>query len=148
MLYPTPGPLLVIEDNDEDYEIIQWALKKLSIRTPLARGRDGEDAFDYLYKRGEHANAIRPSLILLDLNLIADDGREVLQEIKQDEDLRSIPVIVWTSSSDPKDIEVCFQQGANSYMLKPMNIEKLLQAVELLNNYWFGVAVLPDAIDE
>ena len=148
MLYPATGPLLVIEDNDEDFEIIQWALKKLSIRTPLERGVDGEDAFDYLYKRGEHVDAIRPSLILLDLNLIADDGREILQEIKQDEDLRSIPVIVWTSSSDPKDIEICFRQGANSYMLKPMNIEKLLQSIELLNSYWFGVAMLPDALDE
>lgn len=148
MLYPATGPLLVVEDNDEDFEIIQWALKKLSIRTPLVRGTDGDDAFDYLYKRGEHQDALRPSLILLDLNLLADDGREVLQQIKQDDDLRSIPVIVWTSSSDPKDIEICFRQGANSYMLKPMNIEKLLQAVELLNNYWFGVAMLPDAIEQ
>lgn len=148
MLYPATGPLLVIEDNDEDFEIIQWALKKLSIRTPLVRGVDGGDAFDYLHKRGKHKDALRPSLILLDLNLMADDGREVLQEIKQDEDLRSIPVIVWTSSSDPKDIEVCFRQGANSYMLKPMNIEKLLQSIELLNDYWFGVAVLPDAIEQ
>ena len=147
MMYPVAGPLLVIEDNDEDYEIICWALKKLSIRTPVARCTGDDEVFDYLHKREAFKDAPRPSLILLDLNLIASDGREILQWIKHDESLCAIPVVVWTSSNDPQDIEICFQQGANSYMLKPMNIDKLLQSIELLNNYWFGVAVLPSVIE-
>ena len=145
MFYPIAAPVLIVEDSDEDYEIIQWALKKLSIETPVTRCVDGDDALDYLYRRGIYAqkNVPRPMLILLDLGLTATDGYEVLHTIKQDEALKAIPVIIWTSSSDPKDVEVSFKQGANSYLLKPMNLEKLLQSVEMLNQFWFGVAVLP-----
>jgi CheY-like chemotaxis protein len=140
-------PLLVVEDSDEDYAILQWALKKLSITTPVYRCADGDDALDFLYNRGAYsdpAQAPRPAIILLDLKLTATDGHEVLKTIKHDEHLKMIPVIIWTTSSDPKDIEISFKQGANSYMLKPMTLDKLLQAIELLNHYWFGVAVLPD----
>lgn len=139
-------PLLVVEDNDEDFAILKWALKKLSITLPVYRCNDGDDALDYLYKRGiyqDAAKAPRPAVILLDLKLSATDGLEVLHIIKHDEDLKMIPVIVWTNSTDPKDIAISFKQGANSYMLKPMTLENLLQAIELLNQYWFGVAVLP-----
>ncbi len=149
MLYPTNGPVLIVEDSDEDYEIIQWALKKLSIRTPVTRCVDGDDALDYLYMRGAYAKkeTARPVLILLDLGLTAMDGYEVLSTIKQDERLKAIPVIIWTSSTDPKDVDISFKQGANSYMLKPMNLEKLLQSIEMLNQFWFGVAVLPSIVE-
>jgi CheY-like chemotaxis protein len=146
----TVYPILVVEDSDEDYEIMTWALKKLSITVPVHRCADGDDALDYLYQRGAYADpetAPRPALILLDLNLVAMDGREVLQEIKRDDELKVIPVIVWTSSSSREDVEVCFKSGANSYILKPMNLEKLLEAVELLNHYWFGVVVLPESVE-
>lgn len=142
-------PILLVEDNDEDYDIIRWALKKLSISTPVYRCADGDEALDFLHHSGAYTepdSSPRPALVLLDLSLTATDGLEVLQSIKQDAELRTIPVIIWTSSSDPKDIEICFKQGANSYMLKPMNLHKLLEAVELLNQYWFGVAVLPDTL--
>jgi CheY-like chemotaxis protein len=147
VFYPIAAPVLIVEDSNEDYEIIQWALKKLSIETPIAHCVDGDDALDYLYKRGVYTNAPRPALILLDLGLTATDGYEVLHVIKQDESLKTIPVIIWTSSSDPKDIEISFKQGANSYILKPINLEKLLQTVEMLNQFWFGVAVLPTATE-
>jgi CheY-like chemotaxis protein len=143
-------PLLVVEDNDKDFEILKWALKKLSITLPVYRCCDGDDALDFLYQRGVYqdaAKAPRPAIILLDLKLTATDGFEVLETIKHDEHLKMIPVVVWTTSSDPKDVEISFKQGANSYMLKPMTLDKLLQAIELLNHYWFGVAVLPHSLE-
>lgn len=139
-------PILIVEDNDEDFEVIRWALQKLSITIPFLRCEDGEDALDFLYHRGVYADAKqapRPALILLDLDLTITDGHEVLTIIKQDKDLKMIPVIVWTISTDPRDIEISFREGANSYILKPMTIEKLLEAVEMLNRYWFGVVALP-----
>lgn len=142
------GPVLIVEDSDRDFEIIQWALKKLSINIPIVRCKDGDKALDLLYNRGEYADRIkfpRPSLVLLDLNLTMMDGHEVLATIKKDDALKTIPVIIWTTSSDPQDIEISLKEGANSYILKPMTVEKLLEAVEMLNHYWFGVVVLPDA---
>lgn len=143
-------PLLIVEDSDEDFEIVQWALHKLEIRASVYRCADGDEALDFLYHQGAYTSldlAPRPALILLDLGLTMTDGHEVLEKIKADEDLRVIPVIVWTTSSDPRDIDICFRQGANSYILKPMNIDKLLEALELLNQYWFGVVMLPGLDD-
>ncbi|GLV59494.1 response regulator [Dictyobacter sp. S3.2.2.5] len=140
-------PILIVEDNDEDFEVIQWALKKLSITTPIYRCDDGDDALDFLHHTGQYAqkeNSPRPALILLDLNLTLMNGQEVLTRIKHDDALKMIPVIIWTTSADPKDIEICFRQGANSYILKPMTFDKLLGAVDLLNQYWFGVVKLPE----
>ena len=143
-------PILIVEDTDEDFEMILWALKKLSITTPIYRCEDGDEALDFLRHRGKYTDstlAPRPALILLDLNLVLLDGQEVLTQIKLDDELKMIPVVVWTTSDDPKDIEVCFKQGANSYILKPMTSEKVLQAVDLLNQYWFGVVQLPETAE-
>ncbi|GCE06310.1 response regulator [Dictyobacter aurantiacus] len=140
-------PLLIVEDNDEDFEVIQWALKKLSITTPIYRCDDGDDALDFLHHTGKYTQketSPRPALILLDLNLTLMNGQEVLTRIKHDDALKMIPVIIWTTSADPRDIDICFKQGANSYILKPMTFEKLLEAVDLLNQYWFGVVKLPE----
>lgn len=139
-------PILLVEDSDEDYEIIHWALKKLSIELPVYRCIDGDDALDFLYHRGPYTNlqnAPRPTIILLDLNLTATNGQEVLRQVKNDDALKTIPIIVWTSSSDSDDIEFSFKNGASSYILKPMNLQKLLEAIELLNHYWFGIVALP-----
>ena len=139
-------PILIVEDSDEDYEIVNWALKKLSIELPVYRCADGDEALDFLYHRGPYANlqsSPRPAIILLDLNLTATDGQEVLEQVKNDDELKAIPIIVWTSSSEPEDIEFSFKRGASSYILKPMSLEKLLEAIELLNHYWFGIVALP-----
>lgn len=142
--YPT---LLVIEDSDEDFEALSRIMRKTcQFEVPTTRCTDGDDALDFLYRQGFYADRSpeeSPSLILLDLNLPGTDGREVLSHIKQDERLKTIPVVVMTTSSNPKDIEECYRSGVNSYMLKPTNIDQLRMSVKLFIDYWYTVAVLP-----
>ena len=90
------------------------------------------------------ANSLRPSLILLDLNLPGTDGREVLRRIKQDDSLKLIPIVVFTTSNNPKDIEVCYRYGVNSYIVKPIDFAQLKRDIQILVDYWFEVATLPD----
>ena len=139
-------PLLVVEDSDEDFMVLGRVMQKVcDITVPLTRCIDGDDALDFLYKQGEYKNQVLPlpGLIILDLNLPGTDGREVLQTIKNDQRLKTIPVVVFTTSSSPVDIEVCYRSGVNSYMLKQMNLEQLRTSVKLFFDYWFKVALLP-----
>ena len=113
---------------------------------PVQRCEDGEEALDYLYQRNQFSDkdkSPRPDLILLDLNLPGTDGREVLEEIKKDPKLKTIPVIVLTTSSDDKDIEKCYQAGANSYIQKPVDLQGFFEAIQRLKDFWFEVAILP-----
>jgi CheY-like chemotaxis protein len=138
--------ILLIEDSTEDYMVAQYILRRVTDR-PIMRCTDGESALDYLLRRGTYAEAqvaSYPALILLDLNLPAIDGCEVLRQIKQDARLRAIPVVVFTTSAQPHDIDVCYQFGANSYMVKPVDFERLRHALELLTRYWFSVVTLPE----
>lgn len=143
-------PLLVVEDSDEDFEALGRVMRKTcDIQVPLTRCVDGDDALDFLYQRGPYAAqeaTTLPGLVLLDLNLPGTDGREVLTEIKQNARLKQIPIVVLTTSSNPKDIQACYQYGVNSYMLKPTDIEQLKTSVRLFVDYWFKVAVLPTAV--
>ncbi len=143
--------LLVVEDSDEDFEAFGRTMRRSSIANAIYRCTDGEDALDFLYHSGEYTEetkAPRPALILLDLNLPGTDGREVLKQIKQDEKLKMIPVVVFTTSSNPKDIEVCYQYGVNGYILKPINLEKLTKTIQLLMSYWFEAIILPDTVTQ
>ncbi len=138
--------ILLIEDSPEDYAATVRAFKKAGLANPIVRCADGEEALDYLYQRGaytEPGRAARPSLILLDLNLPGTSGREVLAEVKADARLRAIPVIVLTTSCDERDVAECYQAGANSYVQKPVSLERFLQAIQRLKDYWFEVVVLP-----
>ena len=140
--------LLIVEDNDEDFEATRRALEKIGAAVTLTRCIDGDDALDRLRRRGaylEQGSIRPPSLILLDLNLPAMDGREVLAEIKRDETLKSIPVVILTTSSNPKDIEICYRHGANSYLIKPVNLQQFMHMLRLLCAYWFGAVALPEA---
>jgi CheY-like chemotaxis protein len=139
-------PILLIEDSPEDYEATVRAFKRSGLNNPIFRCEDGENALDFLHRRGPYADperAPRPGVILLDLNLPGTDGREVLTEIKQDDQLKQIPVIVLTTSNDARDVESCYQAGANSYIQKPVDTEGFVRAIERLNGYWFEVVVLP-----
>lgn len=138
--------ILVVEDNPEDYETTRRAFDKAGMKDSIRRCKDGDEALDYLYRRGPYEDAEsspRPGIILLDLNLPGTDGRQVLAQIKAEETLRDIPVIVLTTSTDERDIEDCYHRGANSYMQKPVDLSGFMGAVQRLTDYWIGVVVLP-----
>jgi len=138
--------ILIVEDSDIDYETTLRAFKKSKMANPVQRCEDGEEALDYLFQRNGYSPAEkspRPGLILLDLNLPGTDGREFLKEIKKDPELKTIPVIILTTSSDDKDIETCYQAGANSYIQKPVDLEGFFTAIQRLKDFWFEVVLLP-----
>ena len=139
--------ILVVEDSDDDYDATVRALAKgANLKNPIHRCEDGEETLEYLMQRGRYADpeaAPRPGIILLDLNMPGIDGRKVLNEIKADPELRSIPTIVMTNSDDERDINACYDMGANTYVRKPLNWAGFLEAVTRLKEYWFEIAVLP-----
>ncbi|WP_013325047.1 response regulator [Gloeothece verrucosa] len=145
----TPS-LLIIEDSDEDFMAFMRITKKLSLTYPVFRCTSADEALDSL--RGtSHDDAptetLRPSIILLDLNLPGMDGRELLQILEQDETLKKIPVVVFTTSSNPKDVDFCYQRGVKSYIVKPINVEQLKNTVKTFWDYWFDVVILPSAAE-
>lgn len=135
--------ILIVEDSDDDYLAMLRAFKKAHLANPIQRCTNGDQALDYLFRRGEFPEAPRPSLILLDLNLPGTDGREVLRIVKTNPDLKKIPVVVLTVSSASEDIERCYKEGANTYIQKPVNFERFIHAVARLEEYWFEVSILP-----
>jgi len=138
--------ILLVEDSPEDFEATRRAFKKAGVANKIIHCEDGDEALDYLFRRGSYANpedSERPGVILLDLNLPGTDGREVLAEIKKDENLKTIPVIVLTTSSDERDIEQCYKYGANSYIQKPVNLEGFFEAIKRLSDYWLEIVILP-----
>ncbi|AFZ03825.1 response regulator [Calothrix sp. PCC 6303] len=146
-----PPLLLVVEDSNEDFEALQRYLDKYPLTIPVYRCVNGDDALAFLYHTGnytDYQNAPRPGLIVLDLNLPGMDGREVLQQIKQDEDLKLIPVVIFTTSNSPKDIQACYKQGVNSYIVKPMDAARLKRNIQTLIDYWFDTTVLPTDVSE
>jgi CheY-like chemotaxis protein len=139
-------PILLVEDSPEDFEATERALRRSGLKNPIFRCSDGDEALDFLHQRGRYsdpAQAPRPGIILLDLNLPGTDGREVLSEIKQEPALKRIPVVVLTTSSDQRDIDACYQAGANSYMQKPVDMDGFLKSIERLHGYWLEVVILP-----
>ncbi|MBY6203290.1 response regulator [Halomonas denitrificans] len=139
--------ILIVEDSDDDYEIMTEGLAAESrIRNPVLRCEDGREALAYLLREGDYSDPQRspaPGIILLDLNLPGIDGREVLRRIKGTPRLRRIPVVVLTTSDDERDVEDCYELGANSYIQKPVDLDKFLFAIRQLTDYWLGIAILP-----
>lgn len=140
-------PILMIEDSPEDYEITCRAFKKSRFNNPIYHLDNGDDALDYLHKRGAYSDpekAPRPGIVLLDLNIPGTNGKEVLRDIKSTHELKNIPIIVFTTSDDKQDIEKCYELGANSYLQKPVNLKRFIESIVRLKEYWFEIVILPE----
>lgn len=135
--------VLLVEDNPGDVRLTIEALKDGKIHNHLSVVSDGEEALAFLRQQGQYAKVPRPDLILLDLNLAKKDGREVLMEIKQEEELKRIPVVVLTTSTAEKDIIKTYDLHANCYVNKPVDFEQFTNVVKLIEDFWFTVVKLP-----
>jgi two-component system, chemotaxis family, response regulator Rcp1 len=135
--------ILLVEDNPGDVRLTQVALTDSKIRNNLSIARDGVEAIAFLRKQGTFAHAPRPDIILLDLNLPRKDGREVLEDIKQDNDLKRIPVVVLTTSNDEADILASYNLHANCYITKPVDLTRFIQIVKSIEGFWFQIVKLP-----
>jgi two-component system, chemotaxis family, response regulator Rcp1 len=135
--------ILLVEDSPTDVLIAREALAEAKLINSIHVAADGVEAMDFLCKRGRFASAPRPDLILLDLNLPRKNGREVLVEIKQDDDLKNIPVVVLTTSSDEEDILKSYDLHANCYVVKPVEFMNFVKAVQSIQQFWFSVVTLP-----
>ncbi len=135
--------ILIIEDNPADARIAKEAFKESNIKYNINVVSDGIQAIDYLRKTEEFYNAVTPDLILLDLNLPKKDGREVLAEVKSDVNLKTIPIIVLTTSQSEQDITNSYSLHANSYISKPVDLESFLVIIKAIEEYWFKLAKLP-----
>lgn len=135
--------ILLIEDNLGDIRLIKEAFKEGKIINRVSVVEDGEAAMAFLRREGPYAGAVRPDLILLDLNLPKKDGREVLAEIKADEDLKRIPVVILTTSQAEEDILRTYDLHANCYVAKPVDLEQFLAVVRSIEDYWLAIVKLP-----
>jgi chemotaxis family two-component system response regulator Rcp1 len=135
--------ILLVEDNPADVRLVREALKESKILNNLSVVVDGVEAIDFLRKKGKYASSPRPDLILLDLNLPRKNGREVLAEVKSDEKLKRIPVVIMTVSDDEKDILLTYNSHANCYIKKPLDFEQFNQVVHCIENFWFTIVCLP-----
>lgn len=135
--------ILLVEDNLSDVRLTQEAFRQGRIAHRLSVVSDGEEALSFLRREGKYANAPRPDLILLDLGLPKRDGREVLQDLKNDPELRNIPVVVLTTSDGEQDIRRAYKFYANSYMIKPVQIDEFLRKIRCLETFWLKVVRLP-----
>jgi two-component system, chemotaxis family, response regulator Rcp1 len=138
-----PIEILLVEDNPGDVDLTKEALKDAKVFNRLNVADDGAKAVDFLYRRGEYANAPRPDLILLDLNLPKKDGRQVLKEIKADPELAGIPVVVLTTSDADEDILRAYHLHANCYITKPVDFQQFLRVVKAIEDFWLTVVKLP-----
>ncbi len=140
-----PARILLVEDNPGDVRLTREALKDSRVINELTVVNDGVEALEYLHRQGAHAHASRPDLILLDLNLPRKDGREVLAEIKSDQKLQQIPVVVLTTSSAEKDVLQSSELAANAYVTKPIEFDEFAEAILSIQTFWFSIVTLPGA---
>ncbi len=138
-----PVEILLVEDNPGDSDLIIEFLEEARVTNHVTVVRDGEEAMDYLRGKGRFAGAVRPDLILLDLNLPRKDGREVLAEIRADPQLETIPVVVLTSSSAEADIAKSYSLKANCYIIKPVDLDQFVSVVRSIEDFWLTVVRLP-----
>ncbi len=138
-----PVEILLVEDNEGDVGLIEEVFEEAKIRNNLHVAEDGEEAMLYLHGEGKFSGSPRPDIILLDLNLPKKDGREVLREIKEDNNLRNIPVVILTTSNAEKDILRAYDLHANAYINKPLDFDQFINVVESIGNFWLEIVKLP-----
>ena len=138
-----PIEILLVEDNPGDVRLIMEAFKNAKVYNNIQVQMDGESAVQFLLKQGEYKDAPRPDLILLDLNLPKKDGREVLNIIKQDKNLKPIPEVILTTSTAEEDIIDTYNKHANSYITKPVDLDQFFQVVESIQDFWLSIVKLP-----
>jgi CheY-like chemotaxis protein len=138
---------LLVEDNPGDVRLTQEALRSHKVQNNLHVVGDGEEAMAFLRRQGKYANAPRPDIILLDLNLPRKDGREVLADIKSDPNLKTIPVVVITSSEAEQDVIKSYNLNANCYVTKPVNLDQFIKVVQSINDFWLTIVKLPSSIE-
>lgn len=138
-----PAEILLVEDNPGDVRLAKEGLKESKLINNLHVVWDGEEAMDFLHKKGRHSNAVHPDLILLDLNLPKKDGREVLAEIKSNERLKRIPVVILTTSRAEEDVFKTYGLHANCYVTKPVDLDQFVKIVHSVHNFWLEVVTLP-----
>lgn len=146
-----PFTILMADDDADDREFTRSAMQESRLANDLRCVEDGEELLDYLHRRGRYADpkdSPRPGLILLDLNMPRLDGREALREIKADPKLKSIPVVVLTTSKTEEDILRSYNLGANCFVTKPVTFEGLVEVVRVLNKHWFQIVELPPGSDK
>lgn len=140
------NPLLIAEDSDEDFEVLKLLMQQMKVQNPIHRCTNGDKVLDFIYQEGEcgdRRSAPLPSAILLDLNLPGTDGREVLEQLKGDRSFKDIPIVIFTTSANPKDIKFCYQNGANGYLIKPVDIDELERIVRAFVEYWLQANISP-----
>jgi CheY-like chemotaxis protein len=138
-----PVELLLVEDNPGDVRLTKEALREGKVHNNLHWVKDGVEAIEFLRRQGKYADAPRPDIILLDLNLPKKDGREVLSEIKNDDQLKHIPVVVLTTSKAEEDVLRSYELHANCYVTKPVDLEKFIVVVKSIDRFWLTVVTLP-----
>jgi CheY-like chemotaxis protein len=135
--------ILLVEDNEGDIILTKEIFESFGLENPLSLARDGEEALDFMYQRNKFAHAERPDLILMDINIPKMNGKEVLAIVKKDEDLKTIPVIMLTTSSADDDILDSYRNHANCFITKPMSFEGFSDAVAEIQNFWFNRVTIP-----
>ena len=146
MINHRPIEILLVEDSPSDVRLTQEALSDGHVLNRLHVVNDGVEAIEFLRRSGTHQNASRPDIILLDLNLPRKNGIEVLQEIKQDDDLKSIPVIVLTTSDNEQDVLRSYCLHANAYLTKPVGLDQFMDVIRSFKNFWLTIVTLPPSI--
>jgi chemotaxis family two-component system response regulator Rcp1 len=139
-----PVEILLVEDNPADVRLTQEALKEGKVYNNLHWAKDGVEALEFLRRQGRYGKAPRPDIILLDLNLPKKDGREVLQDIKNDDKLKRIPVVILTTSKAEEDVLKSYNLHANCYVTKPVDLEQFIKVVRSIDNFWLTVVTLPN----
>lgn len=134
--------ILLVEDNEGDIVLTLEAFEESKIRTDISVVKNGSDALDYLFQRGQYTDAQRPDLILLDINIPIFTGHDVLKKIKNDPQIKSIPVIMLTTSANQKDINLAYENHSNSYVTKPIDMENFLKTILKIEQFWLQLSKL------